>query len=259
MGWMRDFNTRGITQKEKDKWPIHLKQKDWANLQTSEQYTIDRDTSEDVPEAIRRMSCDELEHMLDRLPPVEADIIEMYFIKGKTQGEMAEIWECFQGSISYRMNRALERIKWMLEMPEVDLEEATKDITAILHNVPSYRNRAAESARAVAQVIVTTSQTTKNADGSYKNHRQTAFCAYRHIIRAAKENSKYEPYAKILKALVEDHRWNILSYVASGPTNNLKCGAERRTVKYTPKMKIPYAERGSWRERQKAKKLASGV
>lgn len=57
--------------------------------------------------------------LLDRIPEREADLIDLYFIKKKRQADIAEIFDVTQAAISYRLDRGLQRIKFLLSIPQI--------------------------------------------------------------------------------------------------------------------------------------------
>lgn len=54
--------------------------------------------------------------VLDQIPEVEADIIEMA-LDGRSQTEIATILGASQGGISYRFRRGIKRVRWLLTLP----------------------------------------------------------------------------------------------------------------------------------------------
>ncbi len=78
-----------------------------------------------------KLSIAEIVSMLDRLPSREADIIRLHFIMQKKQVELAKIFKITQAAISYRINRAIQRIKFLLAIPKIDPEEMETDLTII--------------------------------------------------------------------------------------------------------------------------------
>lgn len=87
---------------------------------------IEYKSEEDV-----KLSLAEIVSMLDRLPSREADIIRLHFIMQKKQVELAKIFRITQAAISYRINRAIQRIKFLLDIPKVDPEEMEIDLAQI--------------------------------------------------------------------------------------------------------------------------------
>jgi DNA-directed RNA polymerase specialized sigma subunit len=61
--------------------------------------------------------------ILDRLPVIEADFIDLYFFKHVRQTDIAAIFGVSQPTVCYRLQRAIQRIKYLLEIPKLDLEE----------------------------------------------------------------------------------------------------------------------------------------
>ncbi len=52
-----------------------------------------------------------LDRYLDRIPPVEADVLDLVR-RGKTQGDIAVVLDLTQGGVSYRLARAVERVRY---------------------------------------------------------------------------------------------------------------------------------------------------
>src|SRR5271155_4681709 len=57
--------------------------------------------------------------LLNRIPQREADLIYLYYIQKKRQADIAEIFGVTQAAISYRLDRGLQRIKFLLSIPQV--------------------------------------------------------------------------------------------------------------------------------------------
>lgn len=66
---------------------------------------------------------DKIKAVLDRLPDREADMIRLYFFLDKKQMDIAEIFNITQAAVSYRIKRALKRIRFLVEMPEITKDE----------------------------------------------------------------------------------------------------------------------------------------
>lgn len=78
-----------------------------------------------------RASLDEILPLLDRLPPREADILKLFFISKKKQVELAKIFKVTQAAICYRINRGIQRIRFLLEIPEVEPQQMKSDLLKI--------------------------------------------------------------------------------------------------------------------------------
>jgi DNA-directed RNA polymerase specialized sigma24 family protein len=81
------------------------------------------DESEAQVEVVRKV--------LDRLPPREADFVELYFFKRVRQTTIAALFNVSQPTICYRLQRAAARIKYLLSLPELapgELERAMRGV-----------------------------------------------------------------------------------------------------------------------------------
>jgi predicted transcriptional regulator len=85
-----------------------------------------RFSTEDTLDPIHGMSedwflprIDKVCSVLDKLPDREKDLINLYFFKNKKQTDIAEIFGLTQAAVSYRLKRALERIRFLVEMPNL--------------------------------------------------------------------------------------------------------------------------------------------
>ena len=65
---------------------------------------------------------------LPRLPDKEADFLELYYFHDKKQTEIAIIFELTQAAVSYRIKRALERLRFLMDMPEWTKEQIHEDL-----------------------------------------------------------------------------------------------------------------------------------
>lgn len=67
--------------------------------------------------------------VLDRLPPREADFVDLYYFKKIRQTTIATMFNVSQPTICYRLQRAAARIKYLLSLPELvpgELEQAMR-------------------------------------------------------------------------------------------------------------------------------------
>jgi len=89
------------------------------------------DTLEPLPECDeqwKNLHLDKIKAVLDRLPKREADLIRLYYFRGKRQTDIAEIFGITQAAVSYRLQRALKRIRFLVEIPEVTNAQIFKDL-----------------------------------------------------------------------------------------------------------------------------------
>src|SRR5208337_2422667 len=73
--------------------------------------------------------------LLDRIPKREADLIYLYFIQKKRQADIAIIFNVTQAAISYRLDRGLKRIKFLLSIPQVTEEDIRRALPEIFKEI----------------------------------------------------------------------------------------------------------------------------
>lgn len=65
---------------------------------------------------------EDFEPFLDKLPSKERDLIRLYYYMDKKQKEIAEIFSVTQGAISHRLSRASKRLRFLRDMPKLDVD-----------------------------------------------------------------------------------------------------------------------------------------
>jgi len=69
--------------------------------------------------------------LLELIPEREADLIDLYYIQKKKQADIAAIFEVTQAAVSYRLDRGLKRIKFLLSVPRLSEEELREDLPKV--------------------------------------------------------------------------------------------------------------------------------
>ena len=69
--------------------------------------------------------------LLDRIPEREADLIQLYYIQKKRQADIADIFGVTQAAISYRLDRGLQRIRFLLSIPQLSEEDLRRDLPEV--------------------------------------------------------------------------------------------------------------------------------
>lgn len=64
-----------------------------------------------------------VKEIMNILPPLEADFIDMYYFKNIKQTSIARIFSVSQPTVCYRLRRASSRIKFFLDLPIVTRDE----------------------------------------------------------------------------------------------------------------------------------------
>lgn len=77
---------------------------------------------------------DKVKVIMDSLPPIEADFIDLYFFRHIRQTDIAGIFGVSQPTVCYRLQRAIQRIKYLLEVPQVDLAVLRRDLAEVLED-----------------------------------------------------------------------------------------------------------------------------
>lgn len=70
--------------------------------------------------------------ILDELPPREADFITLYYFRKLKQTDIANIFGVSQPTVCYRLQRAADRIRFLLDLPDVDEDQMARDLTVLL-------------------------------------------------------------------------------------------------------------------------------
>jgi len=74
------------------------------------------------------LSFEDLRPFLDRLPPREADIIQLKCRYNKNQKDIAKLFGVTQGAISSRLARARQRLRFLRDLPKITEEEIDSDL-----------------------------------------------------------------------------------------------------------------------------------
>jgi Sigma-70, region 4 len=73
--------------------------------------------------------------LLDRIPEREADLIYLYYVCKKRQADIAEIFDVTQAAISYRLDRGIQRLKFLLAIPTVTEDELRFDLGDLFDDI----------------------------------------------------------------------------------------------------------------------------
>lgn len=143
--------------------------------------------------------------LLERIPEREADLIYLYYIQKKRQADIAEIFGVTQAAISYRLDRGLQRIKFLLSIPSVTEEELRQDLPEVFKEI---------DVDILIGMWATTcqSQVAQNLGLTQGRVRHRFFKAVKTLNEVAKEEPKFVPYAKVFAA-ISSKRFNILREV----------------------------------------------
>jgi len=86
--------------------------------------------TEPSEEALAKMET--VRKVIDVLPPMEADFIELFYFLGCKQTDIAEIFHVSQPTVCYRLQRAAARIRWLMDTPTITEEQLHMDLKGVL-------------------------------------------------------------------------------------------------------------------------------
>lgn len=169
--------------------------------------------------------------LLDRLPEREADLICLYYIEKKRQADIATIFGVTQAAVSYRLDRGIQRLKFLLDIPQVTEEELRSDLPDIfptrsecplLRQVPEHAQclvcRGSGQILIDVEILVGMWETTCQSEVASKlgltqgRVRHRFFKAVEILEGAAQQDPRFAPYQQIFSA-VASKKFNILREV----------------------------------------------
>lgn len=148
---------------------------------------------------------EQINSLLDRIPDREADLLETYFIRKKRQADIAEIFGVTQAAISYRLARGLQRIKFLLSVPDISSQQLRQDLHGVLCTLDV--DILAEMWESTCQ-----SEVAAKLELTQGRVRHRFFKAVKTLEVKSAKNPKLVPYVKFF-ATVSTKNWNILRAV----------------------------------------------
>jgi len=86
----------------------------------------------EAPQGESILQLDTVKEVLDRVPPREADFIELYFFRRLRQTAIAELYNISQPSVVYRLQRGARRLRYLIEMPKFDRSQMELDLRKVV-------------------------------------------------------------------------------------------------------------------------------
>jgi DNA-directed RNA polymerase specialized sigma24 family protein len=84
------------------------------------------------PDEDDQTQIDHVRAVLDQLPPREADFVELYYFKHLKQTDIASIFNVSQPTVCYRLARAADRIRFLLNAPKISKADMECDLAGFL-------------------------------------------------------------------------------------------------------------------------------
>lgn len=132
--------------------------------------------------------------MLDLLPPLEADFVDLYYFRQINQTDIATIFGVSQPSVCYRLKRATARIQFLLQLPPVTKTELEEAIHSFLSDPLD------------AQIMLLMRETTCQSEVAKRLGVTQGLVRHRFIrgVKRMKDNEKYAPLAAMFDAIAEN-------------------------------------------------------
>lgn len=71
--------------------------------------------------------------LLDKLPPIEADWVQLFFFDRWSQDTIAALFNVSQPTVCYRLRRAEQRLRFLLSIPDgVDADRVCEDVRPVV-------------------------------------------------------------------------------------------------------------------------------
>ena len=96
----------------------------WASIDT-----LSDEMSGESEEMLSRVKT-----VMNKLPPIEADFVDLYYFRKMRQTAIAKIFRVSQPTVCYRLQRATIRIKFLLEIPDIELADIKNMVSKHLDN-----------------------------------------------------------------------------------------------------------------------------
>lgn len=105
---------------------------DWVS-RISEEELMSRFVSIfDTPGEDDEVQLSKVMSVLDSIPAIEADFVRLYFFDHVKQTDIATIFGVSQPTVCYRLQRAIDRIRYLLEIPSLDKDSLRESLSRCL-------------------------------------------------------------------------------------------------------------------------------
>jgi len=136
--------------------------------------------------------------LLDCIPEREADLIYLYFIQKKRQADIAAIFGVTQAAISYRLDRGIKRLKFLLSIPTVSKEDLETNLATI------FPQKIDIDILIGMWVSTCQSEVASKLGLTQGRVRHRFFKAVKTLQETADKDEQYRPYEKIFSAIAQN-------------------------------------------------------
>lgn len=153
---------------------------------------------------LRELTDEQLGAVLAKLPPIEQDMIALWF-RGKIQAEIAAMWGLTQAACSYRLMRAIARLRFFIEVHSLfTTEDVERDLNGEVS--PLDLNILGTFWGCTSQTV--TAQILGLTQGRVR-HRLYKTVRDELPVLAARDPGKFGVYSRGFSNVLENRRWNI--------------------------------------------------
>lgn len=162
---------------------------------------------------------------LERLPPEEADWVDLCLVRGKTRSDVATIWGMSQAAVTFRLHKAFTRIRFMIEFGDAfTTEDVERDFRHLEHRTASKKYNGTVPIGST-DVLATFWRVTGVAETARQLHVTWSFVRYRlralfkrFIPALVVRDPRYERYWRGLSYFFgDDGHWNIMRACTGRP------------------------------------------
>lgn len=128
------------------------------------------------------------------LPPREADFVELYFFKQLRQFDIGTLFGVSQPTVCYRLKRAAKRIKFLLDLPDIDLDVMRYDLSEVL------------SAELDVDIVILMYQTTCQSEVANQLGVSQGLVRHRFLrsMKIIDQIEGYEVYSRVCHAVIDN-------------------------------------------------------
>lgn len=90
------------------------------------------DTITEEPTEDDQAQLGQIQEVMGQLPPREADFVDLYYFRKLKQTDIAQIFGVSQPTVCYRLARAADRLRFLINLPKVDRNQLAKDMAGFL-------------------------------------------------------------------------------------------------------------------------------
>lgn len=93
------------------------------------------DNITEEPSEEDQLQLDHVRAVMDHLPPREADFVDLYYFRKLKQTDIAMLFGVSQPTVCYRLARAADRIRFLLNLPQVNKKLMAEDLASYFSDV----------------------------------------------------------------------------------------------------------------------------